>query len=64
MQAVKNALLGLPAQDINGDHWNGIVMAGEGGFVGYDEKDRAQFSATFRIWIEPALPAESYRDPL
>lgn len=64
MKAIKDKLLGLPNQDINGDHWDGIIQVGEFGFVGYDPKDRPMFSATFRLFLEPANVAGDNRDPL
>lgn len=64
MRDVRDVLLGLPAQDINGDRWLGIVQVGEMAFTGYDKKERAQFTATFRIWVEPANRAIDNRLPL
>lgn len=64
MIAVRNALLGLPAQVINGDRWDGIIQVGEGAFTGYDTNQNAQFTVTFRMWIEPANTAGDYREPL
>lgn len=64
MKAVKDALLGLPAQVINGDRWDGVTQIGEFAFVGYDNKDRPQFSTTFRVILEPADAAGDNRSPL
>lgn len=64
MRDIKNKLLGLPNQDINGDHWDGIIQVGEAGFIGYDPKNRPMFSATFRLFLEPADAVGDNRDPL
>lgn len=64
MVDVKNTLLGLLSQTINGDVWAGITQVGEYAFIGYDKKERPQFSATFRVIIEPANDAGDNRDPL
>lgn len=64
MKAIKDKLLGLPNQDLNGDHWDGIIQVGETGFIGYDAKERPMFSATFRLFFEPANVAGDNRDPL
>lgn len=64
MKAIKDALLGLPPQTINGDGWSAVTQIGEMTFAGYDGKDRPLFSATFRIFMEPADTAGNYRDAL
>lgn len=64
MKAIKDALLGLPPQIINGDSWSAVTQVGEMAFAGYDEKDRPLFSATFRLFIEPADTAGNYRDAI
>lgn len=58
---VKDALLGLSPQTINGDGWRSVTMIGDLAFAGYDEKDRPMFSATFRLIIEPANAAGDNR---
>lgn len=63
--AVRNALLGLPSQEVNGDWWVSVTQIGEFAFLGYDEKNRPEFSINFRIIIEPAPSADvQYRLPL
>lgn len=52
---VKDALLGLESVTIDGDRWVSITMAGDIGFIGYDDKERPTFSANFRIIMEPAV---------
>lgn len=61
---IKDVLLGRDAGTINGDRWLGIIQLAEIVFAGYDEKERPQFSLTFRIWIEPANNVDDNRDPL
>ncbi len=53
-QEVKDALLGLPSQDLNGDRWDSITMAGDIAPLGYDETNRPRFSLNFNLIIEPA----------
>lgn len=64
VKAVKDALLSLPSQDINGDRWVSVTMIGESAFLGYDEKSRPEFALNFRLIIEPADAAGDHRDPL
>lgn len=61
---IKDKLLGLPNQIINGDNWSGVVQVGEIGFIGYDANDRPMFSATYRLFFEPANVAGDNREPL
>ena len=53
-QAVKDALLGLPAQVVLGDRIDGITMQGDIIPLGYDENKRPEFSLNFRSIVEPA----------
>ena len=64
MKAIKDKLLGLPAQVINGDRWDGVIQIGEMAFIGRDSKDRPMFSATFRLFVEPANAAGDNRETL
>ena len=52
--AIKNALLGLPSQDVNGDRWVQINMIGDIVPLGFDEKNRPKFSTNWGLIIEPA----------
>lgn len=52
-QDVKDALLGLPAQTINGTPYVGIWALGDTQFVGYDESERPTFTSNWRIRVEP-----------
>lgn len=60
---IKNTLLGLPSQDLNGDRWVAVNMVGDINSIGQDEKQRPMFSLNFRLIIEPA-DATDNRDPL
>lgn len=51
---VRDALLGLESQDIDGDRWVSITCQGDIGFVGYDDKERPTCSVNFRIIMEPS----------
>lgn len=63
-KAVQDALLGYPAGTVNGDTWAGVIIRSPLTFIGYDEKDRAQFSITFGLFVEPANVVGDHRDPL
>jgi len=54
VKAVKDALLGLPSQDLSGDRWVAINQAGNEGFLGFDDNNRPRFSLNFNLIIEPA----------
>lgn len=61
-QAVKEALLGLPSQDLSGDRWVSVTMASDINTLGWDESNRPMFSLNFSLIIEPA--AGTYRQAL
>lgn len=63
-QEVKDILLGTPSQDLNGDRWLHVNMAGEIGFIGFDDSDRPLFSLNFNLIIEPAPTPNSNRLPI
>jgi hypothetical protein len=50
---VIDSLLGIPAQAVGSDWWQGIIQLGEAGFIGYDENSRPIFTANFRMIVEP-----------
>ncbi len=52
-EEIKNTLLGLPKQDINGMSYIGIWMQGDINFIEYDENNRAIFTMNYRITREP-----------
>lgn len=56
-QAVKDTLLGLDSQDINGDRWDSITMVGDVTDAGRDENNRPLTTANFKFIIEPASGA-------
>ncbi len=51
---VKNALLGLPSQTVNGDRWDSVLAIGDIKSMGYDQKQRPSFVMNFSLIIEPA----------
>lgn len=61
---VKDVLLGLDSQDINGDRWVSVTMPGDLAFIGYDENERPLISLNFRLIIEPAVSGLTNRDAL
>ncbi len=60
-KAVKDLLLGINAQDLNGDRWDGITQNGDLGYIGRDEKNRPLFAMNFALIIEPQVVANSNR---
>lgn len=62
IRAVVDALLGAPAQAVNGDDWQGIRQLGDVAFIGYDESNRPLFTSNFSIIVEPK--AGGYRQAL
>lgn len=61
---IKDVLLGIDSQDINGDRLVSVTMTSDIGFIGYDENDRPHFSLNFRLITEPAPSALSNREAL
>ena len=61
---VKDVLLGIQSQDINGERLVSITMSSDIAFIGYDENDRPHFSLNFRLITEPAASALSNREAL
>ncbi len=51
---VKDALLGLPSQTVNGDRWTSVTMLGDIVSLGIDELNRYMFALNFSLIIEPA----------
>lgn len=60
-KAVKDLLLGIDAQDINGDRIDGIIQNGDLGFIGRDETNRPLFVVNFALFVEPQVVANSNR---
>ncbi len=50
---IKNALLGLPSQDLNGDRWVSISMIGDINALGYDQNQRPMLTTNYSLIIEP-----------
>lgn len=61
---VKDALLGLTPQDVNGDWWAGVLILGDITPLGYDEQNRPLFSINFKLFVEPATSALTNREAL
>ncbi len=60
-KAVKDILLGINAQVIQGDRWDGVIQNGDLAFIGRDETMRPLFSVNFAIFLEPQLVGNSNR---
>jgi len=60
-KAVKDILLGAPSQNLQGDRWVAVNMAGDMGFIGPDENERPTFSMNFALIIEPQSVPNSNR---
>lgn len=52
---VKNTLLGLPSQDLGGDRWLSVTMAGDIQSIGWDDRNRPILSLNFNLIIEPTV---------
>lgn len=61
---IKQILLGIPSQDLNGDRWVQVNLTSDRAFVGYDQLNRPEFTMNFNLIIEPAVNALDSRDPL
>ena len=60
-KAVKDLLLGVTSQDLNGDRWVSVLMSGDMAFIGRDESERPLWSMNFSLIIEPQSVANSNR---
>ena len=61
---VKDALLGLPSQDLNGDRWVSITQLADIVHIGFDDSSRPLFTVNFALIIEPATSPLTNRIPL
>ncbi len=52
-RAIKDALLGLPSQSVNGDQWVSIRELGGLASLGADESDRPMIVQNYSLIIEP-----------
>lgn len=62
MQSVKDTLLGIASQTLNGDRWVAINSIGDINNLGFDDNNRPIFSINFALIIEPV--SGDNRDPL
>lgn len=51
---VRDALLGLPSQTLNGDVWEIVVEVGGINWLGFDEQNRPRMSMNYNLTIQPA----------
>lgn len=63
-KAVKDALLGMDPQVVDGDRWDGVTGLGDVNFMRYDDSSRPLFTMNFRVILEPATNALTKREPL
>lgn len=63
-QAVKDVLLGLPSQDLDGDRWVAINMISDVTPLQSDQLQRPMFSVNFALIIEPATNSLTHREPV
>ena len=61
---VKDVLLGLDSQDLNGDRWVAVNMQGDILSLSNDQNERPLFVVNFRLIIQPAASAETNRTAL
>lgn len=64
IQAVKDVLLGMGAQTVEGDRWDGVTGIGDINFIGRNENDQPILVMNFRVIVEPADNALTQREPL
>jgi len=58
---IKDLLVGLPSQDINGDRWVSVLMATDVAFIGRDKNQRPIFTLNLNFIIEPQTNANTNR---
>lgn len=61
---VKDVVLGMEPQTVNGDLWDGIIGQGDIFFLEYDDNNRPVFAANYKIFLEPATSALTKREVL
>lgn len=61
---IKDVLLGLPSQDLNGDRWVSVTSGGGILPLGLDDTKRPLISVNFQLIIEPGTSALTNREPL
>ncbi len=62
-KTLKDLLLGITSQDVNGDRWVAVNMNGDLRFIGRDEEQRPLFSANYALIIHPQSVGNSNRVP-
>lgn len=60
-QKVKDILLGIASQDLNGDRLVQINQIGDIASIGFDDSNRPLFTLNFRLIVEPATSIDSNR---
>ena len=58
---VKELLLGIPSQTLNGDQWVSLTMGSDVAFIGSDDNQRPMFSLNLRLIAEPNTSPETNR---
>lgn len=61
---VKDALLGLPSQDVNGNRWVSVLGLGDIQHLGFDEQGRILFVVNFSLILQPDQTGSENRIPL
>lgn len=64
IQDCKDVLLGMGAQTVEGDRWDGVTGIGDITFLERDENNQPILVMNFRIIVEPADNALTNREPL
>lgn len=63
-EQIKDVLLGMDAQEVGTDRWDGCTMLGDLNFLGEDDKSRPRFTMNFRLIVERPANALTKREPL
>lgn len=63
-KAVKDLILGIDAQVLNGDRFDGIIMSSDLAYIGRDEEQRPLFSMNFALFVEPQTNANTNRQAM
>jgi Bacteriophage minor capsid protein len=59
---IKDALLGMPRTEINGDIWASVTMLGDILPLGYDDSERPEMSMNFQLIVHQGDLTNSYRE--
>ena len=63
-KAIKDLLLGITSQTINGDKYVSVTELSTIAFIGRDDSNRPMFSINFNIIVEPQTNSETNRSAL